>query len=84
MPEDENIQILKPEFCRVHTDVRNGRFRVHHQKFPGSTKSFSWNKRTVEQAVAEALLQMWVWESKWSGAICPLPQEIIDLAMQAS
>jgi hypothetical protein len=81
VPEDDSISLLKPDSCHVFVDIKNGRYRVNHAHLIGSSKSFSWNKRPVHKAIAEALLQMWSWEQAYTGIACPLPREMIELAM---
>ena len=80
-PDDTTtILLLKPENCSVYVNTADGQFRVHHKHLAGSRMCISWGKRGYEKATAEALVQMWSWEHYHSGAPCPLPAEMLELA----
>jgi hypothetical protein len=53
---------------------------VHHKDLKGSSKSFSWTEVGESMAAARAMVQVWAWEQQVSGALCPLPPEMLVLA----
>ena len=79
--DDLGVLDLKPLATAILVDRANGRLRVHHRGLKGSNKSFSWTKKGFHKAAAECLIQAWFWEQTVSGTLCPLPEELVDLAL---
>ena len=80
-PDDAPIYELLPPGGKVYKDLVSQRYKVHHVGIPGSLKSFAWGRRGVPSAHALTLRQAWSWEQQLYGGECPLPQELLDLAV---
>jgi hypothetical protein len=80
-PDTAPIIRLMPEGSHVVKDIKWQRFLITHQDVSGALKSFAWNRRGVASATACCLKQMWAWEQQVYGTDCPLPQDLLELAI---